>query len=118
MFHSNLPKPLWNYAISHAVFIINRIPSAAMSFKIPYELLYKCKPDFSILKVFGCLCFASTITNNRNKFDSRSRKCIFLGFKNGVKGYVVLNTKSREVFISRDVIFHERTFIQLEEQVG
>ena len=118
MFHSNLPKPFWNYAISHAVFIINRIPSAAMSFKIPYELLYKRKLDFSILKVFGCLCFASTIANNRNKFDCRSRKCIFLGFKNGVKGYVVLDTKSREVFISRDVIFHERTFIQLEEQIG
>jgi len=68
----------------------------------------------SVFKVFGCVCFASTITNNKNKFNSRSRKCIFLGFKNGIKGYVILDVKTREIFISRDVIFHEGTFIQLE----
>jgi len=76
MFHSNMPKQLWSYPICHAVLIINRIPSVAMYFRIPYELLYEQKPDLSVFKVFGCLCFASTITSNRNKFDTRSRKCI------------------------------------------
>jgi len=116
MFHSNIPKQFWSYAICHAVFIINRIPFAVMDFKIPYKLLYKRKLDMSVFKVFGCVCFASTITNNRNKFDSRSRKCIFLGFENGIKGYVFLDVKTREIFISRDVIFHEGTFIHLENR--
>jgi len=29
----------------------------------------------------------------------------------------VLDTKSREIFISKDVIFHERIVIQLEDQI-
>jgi len=40
-FHSNIPKQFWSHAISHVVFIINYIPSTAMDFKIPYELLYE-----------------------------------------------------------------------------
>jgi len=119
MFHSHLLKQYWSYVICHAVFIINQIPSIAMQFQIPYELLYKQKHDTSILKVFECLCFISTLTNNRSKLDPRSKKCIFLGFKVRVKGYIVLDVKTREIFISRDLVFHEETFIQtenLEEQ--
>lgn len=105
MFHSNLPKQFWCYAVSHAVFIINRLPYATMHFKVPYELLFKQKHDISDFQVFDYLFFASTVMNNRNKFDTGSRKCIFLGFKTKVKGYIVLDTKSREIFISKDVIF-------------
>ena len=114
MFHSNMPKQYWSYVVCHAIFIINHIPSATMQFQIAYELLDKQKPNISFLKVFGCLCFVSTLTNNRNEFDPRSRKCIFLGFKAGVKGYIMLDVKTREIFISRDVIFHEDTFVQKE----
>jgi len=88
-----------------------------MHLKIPYELLlYKEKSDMSVLKIFGCLSFASTITINRNTFDFRSRKYIFLGFKTGVKEYIVLDISTRETFIFRDVIFHEETFIQLDNK--
>jgi len=111
MFHSHLPKQYWSYVICHAVFLINCIPSATMQFQVPYELLYKRETDLSVLKVFGCLCFVSTLTNNRSKFDSRSKKCIFLGFKVRIKGYIVLDVKTREIFISRNVVFHEETFI-------
>jgi len=115
MFHYNLPKQFWCYAVCHAIYIINRLPSTAIHFKVPYELLYGQKPDMSMLRVFGCLCFASTIARNRDKLHFRSRKCIFLGFKTGVKGYVVLDIKIREVLISRDVVFHEEICIEPED---
>jgi len=115
MFHSNLPKQFWCYAVSHAIYIINRLPSAASCFKVPYEQLYKLKPDISFLKIFGCLCFTSTLANNKDKLNPRSRKCIFLGFKTCIKGYIVLDIKTRETFITRDVVFHEESFIELKD---
>jgi hypothetical protein len=62
------------------------------------------------LKVFGCLCFNSTLSQNRNKLDTRAVKYVFLCFQNGTKGFIVLNLKTRAVSVSRNVVFYEKIF--------
>lgn len=54
--------------------------------------------------------FASTLKANRKKLDPRSRKCIYLGFKHGVKGHLLFDLHSKEIFLSRDVKFFEHIF--------
>ena len=39
--------------------------------------------------------------------DAKSRKCIFLGYADGVKGYRLWDPTAHKVIISRDVIFTE-----------
>ena len=39
-------------------------------------------------------------------------KCIFLGYKYGVKGYKLWCPKTKKLVINRDVIFYERSMIQ------
>lgn len=107
---SNLPKSFWCYAVSHAVYIMNRVPAPNLQNKSPYTLLYNTAPDFDTLKVFGSLVFASTLQSHRTKLDLRARKCVFLGYKSGVKGVVLLDLLNNSIFLSRDVTHHEHIF--------
>ncbi|RDX76898.1 hypothetical protein CR513_43062, partial [Mucuna pruriens] len=72
----------------HAVFLMNRIPSKLLHDKSTYELLYGTIPDLSNIKVFGSLCFVSTLPQLRSKLDARAKKCVFLGFKVGIEAYL------------------------------
>jgi len=110
LFQSNLPKSYWSYAVNHVVHLINRMPSAILKDKSPYGMLYQKPPTYLDLKTFGCLSFAYTFDVNRSKLDPRARKCVFIGFKNGIKGYILLDLKTREIFISRNVLFYETIF--------
>ena len=85
-FHSNVPLALWNFCLQHAVHLINRLPTPLLKSKSPYELLFQQPPSLIHLKVFRCLCFASTLQTHRTKFDPRAHKAIFLGFRDGTKG--------------------------------
>lgn len=41
---------------------------------------------------------------------------VLLGYKNGIKGYIILDIKNREIFISRNVIFYEDIFPYRKQQ--
>jgi len=70
-----------------ASFIINRSPLSAIDFKIPEEVWLGSLVDHSSLKIFGCPTYVHVQSGEHSKLDSNSRKCVFLGFENGVKGY-------------------------------
>lgn len=92
------------------VHIINRLPYTILENKTPFEKLYGKTPSYEHLKVFGYLCFTSTLAHNRSNFDPRFVPCVFLGYPFGVKGYKLLDLATKKIFISRDVLFHETVF--------
>ena len=110
MFQSHIPSDFWSYAINHAVYLINWVPSPIIKNKTPFELLHSKILDFQMLKVFECLCYASTHMANRNKFQPRARRGVFLGFQIGMKGYIILDIDNREICVSKDVLFDELQF--------
>ncbi|KAI5416724.1 hypothetical protein KIW84_041663 [Lathyrus oleraceus] len=109
-FHSHLPHNLWHLSIQQAIHIINRLPTPLLNNLTPYQMLHSTPPILNHLKVFGCLAYSSTLHNNRTKFAPRARKSIFLGYREGTKGYLLYDPLTHEFYVSRNVTFHETTF--------
>ena len=104
LFQANLPPIFWHFAALHVFLLINRIPTPFLNNRSPYEKLNGTLYDLSILRVFGCLCYPSTITSHRKKLDERSVSGIFLGFQPNTKGYIFLNLKNHKIEVSRHTV--------------
>lgn len=107
MFQSHLTLDYWGDSILTAVFLINKTPTPLLKNKSPYEALMAKTPDYSGLKVFGCLAYMSTSSKNRHKFQPPSKPCVFIGYPAGYKGYKLLDLETNKIHISRNVIFHD-----------
>lgn len=107
--HVSMYLHLRVHNFSTLVHDINRLSSTgAPKFQSPYYTLYHKLPNYDSLKVFGCACFPHTRPYNKHKLDFRSQECVFLGTSSKHKGFKCL-TKTRRIYISKDVIFHEST---------
>ena len=113
--NAGLPKVFQAETVNTANFIINRSPSSAIDFKIPEEVWSGRPIDYSSLKIFGCLAYVHMQSEEYSKLDSKSRKCIFLGFEKGVKGYSLWDPISKKTVTSRDVIFDEAFMLKQNE---
>jgi hypothetical protein len=76
-----------------------------LNFKSPLEVLQAKSLDLSPLKVFECFCFMHFPPSQRDKLDSRSNKCIFLGYSQTQKEYKGYNPSLNKMYTSRDVRF-------------
>ncbi|RVW84581.1 Retrovirus-related Pol polyprotein from transposon RE1 [Vitis vinifera] len=108
-FQAHLPLPFWAECVSTVVHIINRLPTPLLSRQTPFERLYGKLPSYSHIRVFGCLAYATNV-HVPHKFAPRAKRCIFLGYPVGQKAYKLYDLDTHQMFISRDVVFHETIF--------
>jgi len=84
-------------AVETACYLVNRSPSSVLEDKTPQEVWTGKKPSLSLLRVFGCDAYVHVPKEKRTKWDSKSKKCIFIGYKDGLKGYKIWNPVIRKV---------------------
>ncbi|GJV26785.1 ribonuclease H-like domain-containing protein [Tanacetum coccineum] len=109
MFQGGIPLRMWSECILTATYLINRLPSSMLNGKSPYEMIYRKCPSLSHLRFFGCLCFA-TLINSSDKFGSRSKKWVLIGYSSVKKGYRLYSLDKHQFIFSRDVKFFENIF--------
>ena len=107
---SQLPKTFCLEAASTTCYLINRSPSVSIEKKTPQELWFGSPATYSDLKIFGCHAYAQVVNG---KLEPRSVKCIFLGYKSGVKGYKLWCLETKKLVINIDMIFYETSMIQV-----
>lgn len=110
MFQASVPICYWGECVLTAAYLINRTPSNLLQGKTPYFMLFQQEPDFSHIKTFGCLCYVSVIPRSTDKFAARGKRCVFMGYPSGKKGWRVLDIETGKLFVSRDVVFQEDQF--------
>ena len=81
--------------VSTASFIVNHSPR---------ELWFSKPGDKSILRVFSCPSYYHVCNG---KLDHRVKKCVFLGYEFGVKGYGLWSPSDKKLAISCNVVFDE-----------
>ena len=106
---AKMPLKYWWYAFQTSVHLINCMPTPVLNLKSPIQTLYNQKPNYQLLKVFGCACFPCLRPYHKTKFQFHTIKCVFLGYSPGHKGYLCLSPAGRD-YVSRSVIFNENNF--------
>ncbi|XP_070047316.1 uncharacterized mitochondrial protein AtMg00710-like [Nicotiana tomentosiformis] len=113
--HSCVSKDFWAEAINTTYYLVNRYPSTSIEFKTPFEVWPGSPVDYSNLRIFGCPAYAHM---RDGKLEPRAKKCIFLGYATGVKGYRLWCTdkKTSGLIISRDVTFNESASLDSQRE--
>ena len=111
---ASTPSQFWGEAALTVVYTINRRPFPIVQNQTSYDMLFGSSPSNDLLRVFRCVCFVLLHDHERNKLQSRSRLCCFLGYGISKKGYRFYDPISKRLRVSRHVVFWEhKMFYQL-----
>lgn len=105
LIQSKLPPSFWAEAILTANYVRNRCVSKPLNHESAFKLWIGRRPSIKHLRVFGSLALALDKKPQKDKFEPRSKDCIFLGYATEAKAYRLWSLSEQKVIVSRDVRF-------------
>ncbi|KAJ9542597.1 hypothetical protein OSB04_029103 [Centaurea solstitialis] len=97
--YADLPLRFWSHAFQTAAYLINRLPTAILDYKTPYEQLHQQPPNYTKLRPFGCLCSPWLKPYSPSKLHPKSSQCIFLGYSTSKSAYKCLDIVTKRLVI-------------------
>ena len=110
-FQAHLPLEFCSDYVLTSTYLIHRIPFSSIQSQTPFEHFFNQTPRCNHLRVFGCLCYAQTITSHQDTFQPYGNPCIFLGYPPNHRGYCLYNLKHTKIIISRNMTFVEHIIL-------
>ncbi len=103
---NDIPTFLWEYAVMHAAYLRERAPTRPLQGKTPYEAWFHKKPDVSHLREFGIPVYILLQGQKEPpKLMPRSKRYLFVGYKDGSHSVRYYNPETRRVLTSRNFHF-------------
>jgi len=93
----SLGQEFWVEAVETTYYLVNISPSSTLEDMYPQEVWTSKKSSLSHLRVFGYDAYVHVPKEKRTKLDSKSKRCIFIGYKDGLNGYKIWNPETRKV---------------------
>ena len=90
----------WAEAVNTIVYLINLSPCSAINFKVLEEVWTRRLVDYSNLRIFRFLDYMHIPGDEGTRLDAKSNKCVFLGYPNDVKGYMLWDLELKKNVIS------------------
>lgn len=110
LFQANLPIRFWEECFLTVEYFINRTPSSVLDRKTPFEFLFNKILSYSHIQSFEYLAYIHDNWVPKNKFCSWGRKCVFLGYSYGKKGWKLFDLDTHDILCSRNVVFLKSIF--------
>ena len=116
--HSGMPTCFWHYAALQANILHNLLPRRTNPDSLsPHEAVYGTKPDFTYVRVWGCLTYC-TLRNEKDVEDRASStgvKAALLGRDERRRGWIVYIPSLNRITTSFDVNFVEDKFLRFDK---
>ena len=101
----------WEFAVDCAIHVYNHTPIQCHNWKTPVELLDHTKPDVTHLHVFGCGAYIFLLEEvHHNKINPKSKLMTFIGYPQGVKGYLFMRSLNNVLFTAVQALFDKTLF--------
>jgi hypothetical protein len=74
---ASLPPHFWDEAVSDSTYLRRLVRRRSWH---SLERLSGCSPDYSTLRLFGCVCYVLLVPRERTKLTDQSVECVFLAY--------------------------------------
>jgi hypothetical protein len=77
LYQAKLHHSMWDYAVEHAVWLKNRLPTSALLYRAyfdattPFQAYKGHKPDLKSLRIFGCAAYLINIHGHFLTYDPK-----------------------------------------------
>ena len=115
---SGAPLELWGEAVLAAIHIRNRLPSSTLGGRTPHEAWTGKKPTVGHIRKWGCKVYRHiNKMTGRKKLGKKSMMGFLVGYESG-NIYRIYHPVTKEIKVSRDVIFSENEFFDVRPRVS
>lgn len=89
------------------IYLLNQSPTKIVSGMTPYEAWHGRNPSVDHLCTFGCLPHMKVTGPSGGKLANKSIPMVMVRYEKGSKAYKLYNTETRQVCVSRYIVFEE-----------